>query len=342
MPRNLLQIINQVQGELGLTMQPTIIGNTDGTTVQMLNLLTGLGDDLRRMHRWPQFEWEYIIEVAPALSLTGNLTANSAEVFNIQPNTTGIQPWTFQCQVPGIPTPARVVEIVSSSSLILSLESPTSQTGVSFLAAQDTYPIPVDFDFFTDRTAWDRTNRWELLGPDSPQMDQWHQSGVVPTGPRRHWRRLGPFASNGVTPGSAQGQFRLWPAPYEIASNLQLVWEYASLYTVATGGNFNVPAAGYNAGVPFTPFSQFWTSDTDQPLLDDDLLIKGLKWKFWEAKGFNYVNMKNDWIDYADMMYARAHGAKTLNLVKRVNPIFISPANVQDGFFPGPTGPNSF
>lgn len=339
MPRTLQQIINQVQAELGIPQTTGVIGNSDASTLQLLNLLTGLGDDLRRMKRWPQFEWEFIIEVSPALSLTGNIGANSATVTNISPNTTGIQPWSFQCQFPGIPTPARVVEVISSSSILLSLESPTAQTGVSFLAAQDTYPMPVDFDFFTNRTAWDRTNRWELLGPDSPQMDQWHQSGVVPTGPRRHWRRLGPFASNGLSPGAAQGQFRLWPAPYEIASNLQLVWEYASLFTVATGGNFNVPVAGY---INPANFSQFWTTDTDQPLLDDDLLIKGLKWKYWEAKGFNYVNMKNDWIDYADMMYARAKGAKTLNLVKRVNPIFISPANVQDGFFPGPTGPNSF
>lgn len=337
MPRTLLQIIQQVQGELGFTMQSTVIGNSDGTTVQMLNLLTGLCDELRRMKRWPNQEWEFIIEVAPALSLTGNLTANSAVISNVQPNTTGIQPWAFQCQVPGIPTPARVVEVNSSSSLTLSLESPTAQTGINFLAAQDTYPMPVDFDFFTNRTAWDRTNRWELLGPDSPQMDQWHQSGIVPTGPRRHWRRLGPFASNGISPGSAQGQFRLWPAPYEIASNLQLVWEYSSLFTIATGGNFNVPSAGY---IDPANFSQFWTTDTDQPLLDDDLLIKGLKWKFMEAKGFNYVNQKNDWIDYVDYTYARSKGAKTLNIVKRVNPIFISPANVQDGFFPGPLGPS--
>lgn len=339
MPKTLQAIINQVQGELGLPTTTGVVGNSDATTTQLLNLLTGLGDELRRMKRWADCEWEFIIEAAPALSLTGNVAANSAIITNIQPNTTGIQPWAFQCQFPGIPTPARVVAVLSSSSIQLSLESPTAQSGVSFLAAQDTYPMPVDFDFFTHRTAWDRTNRWELLGPDSPQMDQWHQSGIVPTGPRRHWRRLGPFASNGVSPGSAQGQFRLWPAPYDLSSNLQLVWEYTSKFWIAIAGNFNVPASGYNQPANF---SSVWTSDSDQPILDDDLLIKGLKWKFWEAKGFNYQNMKNDWIDYVDEMYGRNKGAKTLNLVKRVNPIFISPANVQDGFFPGPTGPNSF
>lgn len=352
MPKTLLQIINQVQGELGLPQSTSIVGNTlDATAQQMLNLCSGLLDELRRMHRWPEFEWEWIIEVSPAIQLTGNLTQGSASISNIQPSTSGLEPWTFQCQVPGIPTPARIVSVTDANDIRLSLESPTTQNGVSFVAAQDTYPIPWDFDFFTNRTMWDRTNRWELLGPDSPQMDQWHQSGVVPTGPRRHWRKLSPFTFAGSSPGLAQGQFRLWPAPYEIAANLQLVFEYSSKFCVAVGGDFNVDTSGEVFDLPNgisvgyqnpRSFAFNWTSDSDQSMLDDDLLIKGLKWKFWEAKGFNYANLKNDWIDYVDQQYARSKGAKTLNLVKRVNPIFISPANVQDGFFPGPTGPNSF
>jgi hypothetical protein len=51
--------------------------------------------------------------------------------------------------------------------------------------------------------------------------------------------------------------------------------------------------------------------------------------------------LKNDWLDYVNSLIGRDEGAATLNMVKRVNPIFISPANVQDGFFPGPVGPNA-
>lgn len=330
MPKTLLQIIQQAQGELGLPQATFVIGNTDPATAQLLVLLQGLTTEMRRMHRWTNCQWEAIIEVSPALALTGSIGANSNVVTGIQPNTTGLSPWTFQCQFPGIPTPARIVSVNSSSSITLSLVSTTAQSGVTFLAAQDTYSIPTDFDFFTNRTMWDRTNRWELLGPDSPQQDQWHQSGVVPTGPRRRHRKLGAFSS---------GQWRLWPAPYEIASNLQLVFEYSSTNCVAVGGNFGVPASSYYQPANFT-FN--WTTDTDQPILDDDLLIKGLIWKYWEAKGFNYINKKNDWIGYVDAMWARDGARPTLNLVKRVNPIFISPANVADGSWAGPVGPNSF
>jgi hypothetical protein len=135
------------------------------------------------------------------------------------------------------------------------------------------------------------------------------------------------------------GQFRLWPAPYEIASNLQLVFEYSSTNCVAVGGNFAAPATGFDQPSNFT-FQ--WTTDADQPILDDQLLIDGLIWMWAKKKGINYVDDKNDWLDAVDAWWARDGARPTLNLVKRINPIFISPSNTQDGFFPGPVGPNSF
>lgn len=340
MPKTLLQIIQQVQTDYGLPQATSVIGNTDPTTQQLFNLLVSLTDELRRMKTWTVLRWEYIIEVATALSFTGNVgdlqPGNLFVIDNISPivSGTGLAPWTWQCSVPGFPTPARVVQILSPTSIQLSMQSATTtvpQNNLAFTAAQDTYQMPPDFDFFINRTFWDRTNRWELLGPDSPQMDQWHQSGIVPTGPRRHFRKMSPYVNN--------GQFRLWPAPYEIAAPLQMVFEYKSNLCVATAGNFSVPTTGGYSNP--SNMSRFWTTDTDQPLLDDDLLLKGLLWKFGRRKGFNYSDEKNDWLDYVDETYAKDGARPTLNIVKRVNPIFISPANVQDGFFPGPVGPNS-
>jgi hypothetical protein len=67
----------------------------------------------------------------------------------------------------------------------------------------------------------------------------------------------------------------------------------------------------------------------------------GIKWMFWEAKGFgSYVTLQNRWVDYVKRLIARDGAAPTIPLVSRVNPIFVSSANIQDGFFPGPVGPN--
>jgi cyclophilin family peptidyl-prolyl cis-trans isomerase len=90
-----------------------------------------------------------------------------------------------------------------------------------------------------------------------------------------------------------------------------------------------------------TTFSQFFVNDDDTPVLDDQAILMGVKWMFMEIKGFgSYVTLQGRWVDYVEKLIARDSPSATLSLVKRVNPIFISPANVQDGFFPGPSTPN--
>lgn len=320
MPLTLLQMVQAAQGELGLPKSSTVIGNSDPTTSLMLSLAQRATDEIRRWDvRWTALQFEYDLVVNPPIQTTGNLGVNSAVITNI-PNTTGILANYFTVAGNSIPAAARVLTVDSISQVTMTMEasltSPVTNAPLTF--SQDTYPIPTDFDFFNNRTMWDRTNRWELLGPDSPQMDQWHRSGIVVTGPRRHFRKIGPFAN----------VFRIWPPPTEIVEPLQLVFEYLSLNSVMVqGSNSN--------------FAQYFTNDTDQPLLDDQAIIQGIKWMFWEIKGFNFQPMQNRWVDYVNKLAARDGGAPTLNLVKRVNPIFISPANVQDGFFPGPIAPNA-
>src|SRR5258707_6962467 len=77
---------------MGQPQSASVIGNADPTTLQLLTLLQGLITELRRMHRWKACEWEYIIEVSPAVTLTGNVGANSGHVTSIFPGTpAGIQ-----------------------------------------------------------------------------------------------------------------------------------------------------------------------------------------------------------------------------------------------------------
>ena len=319
MALTLLQIVQAAQGELGLPQSASVVGNTDPTTVQMYNLTNRALDELRRTNRWTAMQFEYNLVVSPPITVTATVTQNSPILTNISPNTTGLVANYFCVTGNGIPQAARIQSVDSSTQVTMDMEATgATANGMTIQFSQDTYPMPVGFDWFNNRTMWDRTNRWELLGPDSPQMDQWHRSGIVATGPRRHFRQIGPFAD----------RFRIWPPPTEIVNPLQLVFEYLSNAAVAVNGSL-------------TSFAQYFKNDADQPLLDDQALVLGLKWLFWQAKGFNYQAMQNNWIDYVQRLKARDGAAPTLQLTKRVNPIFISPANVQDGFFPGPVGPNS-
>src|SRR5258708_15950711 len=74
---------------MGQPQSASVIGNADPTTLQLLTLLQGLITELRRTHRWKACEWEYIIEVSPSVTLTGNVGANSGHVTSISPGTAG-------------------------------------------------------------------------------------------------------------------------------------------------------------------------------------------------------------------------------------------------------------
>src|SRR5215831_14195346 len=257
-PKTILQIINQAQSELGLVQSTSIVGNTsDLSSQQFLSLLNSAGEEIRDYAEdgWRNMAVEFNLVVNTPITVTGNLTQNSAVITNIQPNTTGIVAQTFMVAGTSIPTAARVISVDNANQVTMSMEATAAATATSLLFSQDTYPLPSDYKTTTNRTWWDRTNRWELLGPDSPQMDQWHRSGIVVTGPRRHFRQIGPYTS----------QFRIWPQPVEITSPLQLVFEYLSISAV------NVQNAG-------TSFAQYFANDTDTPLLDDQAIILGIEW----------------------------------------------------------------
>src|SRR5215831_4653551 len=228
-PKTILQIINQAQSELGLVQSTSIVGNTsDLSSQQFLSLLNSAGEEIRDYAEdgWRNMAVEFNLVVNTPITVTGNLTQNSAVITNIQPNTTGIVAQTFMVAGTSIPTAARVISVDNANQVTMSMEATAAATATSLLFSQDTYPLPSDYKTTTNRTWWDRTNRWELLGPDSPQMDQWHRSGIVVTGPRRHFRILG---SQGISPG-AQGPYlnsiRLWPAPAEIVAPIQFAMEF--------------------------------------------------------------------------------------------------------------------
>jgi hypothetical protein len=317
MAKTLLQIVNTAQQELGLPQSSTVIGNTDFTTVQMLALLNVAGEELRDHPEegWTAMQTEFNLVVNTPITTTGDTTANSPVIVNI-PSTAGLTAGSWMCSGANIPTAARILS-VGANTVTLTMNATGAAVGTALVFANDTYALPTDLKAYVHRTWWDRTNRWELLGPDSPQMDQWHRSGIVVTGPRRHWRQL----------GKGSNQYRLWPQPSEIVAPIQLVFEYLSTDWV------NLQNLG-------TSYAAAFANDSDTPVLDDRALILSLKWRFWEQKGFNFLPKQKEYFDLVERLIARDGSAGNISLVKRQHPIFISPSSVQDGFFPGPVGPN--
>lgn len=324
--RTLLQIIQQAQAELGLPQAASVVGNSDLTTTQMFNFANQEIENLFRAvdGGWKILQKEFNLIVPAPLTFTGNLSLNSPIITGLSPVTTPLAANLWSISAPNLPTAARILTVDSTTQVTATMESTAAQTGATILFIQDTFEGPLDYDYTINRTWWDRTNHWELLGPDSPQLDQWHRSGIVATGPRRHFRWLG---ENTLAPGSQIPLFRLWPPTAEITNPIQLVFEYVSNSPIYTNGTTSV--------------SKLFANDADIPLLNDRAIIMGIKWRFWQQKGFDWTMLRSDYDNFVDTLISRDGGRETLNLVQRVNPIFISPANVQDGFFPGPVGPNT-
>ncbi|MFZ4473384.1 MAG: hypothetical protein ACOYOX_11505, partial [Limnohabitans sp.] len=83
MSYTLLELVDQVSGELGLTQPPLVIGSTNNQTIQLLALAQRLGKDLVRDFEWQKLVKAYIWQTQNAISTTGNITANSKIITNI-------------------------------------------------------------------------------------------------------------------------------------------------------------------------------------------------------------------------------------------------------------------
>jgi len=169
---------------------------------------------------------------------------------------------------------------------------------------------------FINDTQWDRGNQWKLQGPASPQEDQWLRSGIVSTGPRRWFRQV----------GRGRDVFRLWPPPASGDQPGPLTYEYLSKFWAQTNPIGFPP--------PPTLLPEF-RNDTDSCVFDDRLMIEGLKWRFFAAKGFDYSTQYALWERQTNVAIARDGGAPVLSMARRRASIFISPANVADGNWPG-------
>jgi hypothetical protein len=309
----LLEIVQAVTGELGLVQPAVVVGATDLQTVQLYSLVNRSGDGLKRTHNWTALQTLFTLNVGAPLVTTGDVTDGSAIITNI-PDTSTITAETFVVTGSEIPVAARVLTVDSSTQVTMDMVATGSVTGTTLTFAKDTYPEPAAFDRFINGTAWDRTNRWELIGPDSPQLDEFHRSGIVTTGPRRHFRQVGNLSA---------GNYRLWPPPQTVDTPFQIAWEYITL------------AWAKNAsGTLITKM----TADDDVPILDSQAIVMDVKWRFLEAKGIPTASsMQVEAQDYISQLIARDGGAPTLNVGRRFSPYLISSWNVQDGNYPGPS-----
>lgn len=296
----LLELVQQVCDELMIQRPQTVAGSTDPQIRQLLALLNRLGVDLSRQAQWQRLNREHILTTV-AINQTGNTVAGSNVITGI-PSTVGITP-QFGVNGRGT-TPFAQVTSVGENQVTLNMPMTETLTGASFQFSQVAYDLPSDWLSEIPQTEWDRTNRWPLLGPQSPQDWQSFKSGIVYAGPRQRFR-------------IQENQILINPPP---PNGLLFSLEYISNGWVINSVNQRLPR---------------FTSDTDTAIFPDSLLITGLKAQWKAAKGLDGTFDIAEFRVMLDTIKAQDKSAPKLSLSPQPGEVLLSVANLSDGNWPG-------
>ena len=296
MSMTMLQIIQQAVGEMASGAVPTsAAGNQNQDTVQQYYLLNGLGAALMRQFVWEALNKQYTTTVTYG-TVTGNTTINSTAMTGVS-STSGYDT-TYGISGAGLNQACYVDAIVSPTALTLSQPATSTQTGATYTLSKVKFAMPSDYDRQIDRTHWDKSKHWEMLGPETAQQWEWLISGYISTGPRIRYRIFGSY-------------FQIWPFT---ASSETIGFEYIS----------NAWAAS-TLGVAKTSM----TVDTDTCVFPDRLMVVGLKHRYFQVKGFGDVYLR-EYEDQLSIAFGNDQGSQTLSFAPRVSGLLITQANIPD------------
>jgi len=177
----------------------------------------------------------------------------------------------------------------------------TKQFSFPTVDGQAGYDLPDDWCYFIDQTQWDQTNHWPLMGPKSPQEWAWLKGGLLASAPRMRYRVM-------------DNQIALFPTPGSSSFTMNMEYIQKNWIRSAT----------------LTETSMV-TSGADTVLFYPWLVMKYVKLKFYELKGFDSTAVTSDFMRTFQSMTGKSKGAPKLSLSPRYPPQFIGPWSIPDG-----------
>ena len=294
----MLQLVQQTTAELNLSVPSFVVGNTSQDVQQVLALMNGAGYELLKEYDWQALQVQYRF-------YTQSLTANATTVngsYNLTFEAgTDLSAVDSQWQLTGynIPQDTYVVSANNTTKVVVMSQMASGDGVQSVVCAQTAYDLPADFETITDRTQWDKSKHWEMLGPEDAQQWQWLKSGYISTGPRVRWRIL-------------DGQFQIWPV---MNTNEYLGWEYRS-----KGWARSAAGAVQNS----------FTADSDTTVFDDRIMVLATKLKYFQVKSFDTTALMQDYQRYLSIAKANDKGAPNLSFAPYPSKVLIGYANIPD------------
>lgn len=282
----LLDIVQDTCSEIGITSPSYVIGNPDAQIRQILALLNREGKELSsypvKDNCWSGLQKQYLFNTnfiqTTATSVLGSNVLTMA-------STTGILVG-FGVSGNNLPNACTVISLTSTTVTLDATQIATASGTATYSFSQIAYPLPSDYDHAVNQTFWDRSHRWQMLGPLSAQEWQVLKSGIAPTGPRIRYRIEGNL-------------FYIDPYPTAITT---LAFEYISnAWCQSASGTHQTK----------------WLADTDTAILSENLFTLGAIWRWREKKGLAYENDYQIYSRAVERTAARDGGNRTLLMNRR-------------------------
>lgn len=149
--------------------------------------------------------------------------------------------------------------------------------------------IAPGWDYIVNNTIWNRTLRRPVYGPSSEQ-DWQEKKAMQINGPFNSFRIIG-------------DSINFYPVP---VAGQTCAFEYISENWISKSGGGT---------------SSVWVNDADTPLLDDQLMILGTRWRFKKEKGLDYAEDFSTYEKRLADLSARDGSKPTLNMGEVSNDI---------------------
>ena len=300
MSSTLLSMVQDAANELGLKAPSSVVGSSNATSIQLLALFNRVGKQLYTEDDWQFLFQEHRFQTV-FYQYTGDVTAGSTTISNLS-SVTGLST-DFMVTGTGLMQDTWITS-VGANSVTLNIPSSQTAAGVTFTFGQALYSVPSDYDRIVNKTEYNKTNRWSIIGPKSAQEWQWLKASYITTGPRMRFRIV-------------DDKIALWPMP---TSAVTLGFEYVS-----------------NAWVTGSDGTKF-TSDSDTCKFPDNLMVMGAKMRFLEAKGLDSSAEASYFQRELSKFKAQNAGADTLSMAPRTAGMMITQSNIPDQNFGRVTG----
>lgn len=295
MGSTMIQLIQECTNELGIPTPSTVAGNQSQETVQLLALLNASGYELLRRAEWRELTRQHTF-YTEATTATGSWVNGVAAITGLA-STAGLST-AYQVQGVGIPN-ATYITSVGPTSVTLNYQTTATVIDGQVIFQKVKYDLPTDYYSTVNRTHWDKSKRWEMLGPESPQQWEWLLSGYISTGPRIRWRLLGQY-------------FQIWPG---MNAGELLGFEYRS-----KGWVYSAAGLAQNS----------FTADSDTCIYPDRVMVLMTKLKYFEAKGFDTTALYRDFLMELESAMAQDLAAANLSFAPRPGTVLIGYDNIPD------------